>query len=175
LEDYKNAEKKDGNRVMLIPKHKRSRAGPALLGMDKELQELMQVYISKIRPSYASRDVKHLFVKNDGQPFNRNTIGKRFSAFFQKSGVRSDKRIIQTSVRKFVTTATKKHAPQEMGTIQRVLCHNEKSSRNSYLRLDVTESTSHAMNVIKQVTSTEATKKSTASNTEATSTTKKCR
>ena len=163
VEDYENAEEKDGNRVMLIPKHKRSRAGPAPLGMDKEVQELMQVYVDKIRPTYAAKDVKHLFVKNDGQHFNRNTIGKRFSAFFQKSGIRSDKRISQTSVRKSVTTATRKHAPQEMANIQRVLCHGEKSSRNSYLRLDMTESTSHAMNVIKNVRSKESKSKSTAS------------
>lgn len=34
LEDYYGAKEKDGNRIMLIPKHKRSKAGPVALGMD---------------------------------------------------------------------------------------------------------------------------------------------
>ena len=155
LEDYQKAQEKDGNRVMLIPKHKRSREGPAPLGMDKELQDLMEVYVNKIRPHFVAKDVKHLFVKSDGQSFNRNTIGKRFSAFFEKSGVRTDRRVSQTAVRKFVTTAARRHAPEEMSNIQRVLCHSERSSRNSYLRLDLTETASHAMNIIKKVTSSE--------------------
>ena len=155
LEDYQKAQEKDGNRVMLIPKHKRSREGPAPLGMDKELQDLMEVYVNKMRPHFVAKDVKHLFVKSDGQSFNRNTIGKRFSAFFEKSGVRTDRHVSQTAVRKFVTTAARRHAPEEMSNIQRVLCHSERSSRNSYLRLDLTETASHAMNIIKKVTSSE--------------------
>ncbi|RMX45671.1 hypothetical protein pdam_00023844 [Pocillopora damicornis] len=123
--------------------------------MDKELQDLMEVYVNKMRPHFVAKDVKHLFVKSDGQSFNRNTIGKRFSAFFEKSGVRTDRRVSQTAVRKFVTTAARRHAPEEMSNIQRVLCHSERSSRNSYLRLDLTETASHAMNIIKKVTSSE--------------------
>ena len=99
LEDYYSAKEKDGNKIMLIPKHKRSKAGPAALGMDKELQMLMEVYVNKIRPRFAKTDVQHLFVKNDGEQFQNNTIGKRFQAFWEKTGVRRDKRISQTSVK----------------------------------------------------------------------------
>ena len=155
LEDYYGAKEKDGNKIMLIPKHKRSKAGPAALGMDKELQMLMEVYVKKIRPRIAKAGVEHLFVKTDGEQFQNNTIGKRFAAFWEKSGVRKDKRNSQRSVRKFVITATKRHAPQEVGNIQKVLCHGEKSSRNCYLREDLTGSASRAINVIKDVTSKE--------------------
>ena len=70
LEDYFNTGEKDGNRVMSIPKHKRSRPSPAPLGMDKEVQELLQVYVDKIWPTCVAKEVQHLFVKNDRQPFN---------------------------------------------------------------------------------------------------------
>jgi len=167
LEDHYDAKEKDDNRIVLIPKHKRSKAGPAALGMDKELQMLMEVYVKKIRPMFAKTDVEHLFVKTDGEQFQNNTIGKRFAAFWEKSGARKDKRISQTSVRKFVTTVTKRHAPQEIGNIQKVLCHGEKSSRNCYLREDLTETASRAMNVIKDVMSKESATQSEASKDEA--------
>lgn len=70
LEDYFNTGEKDGNRVMSIPKHKRSRPSPAPLGMDKVVQELLQVYVDKIWPTCVAKEVQHLFVKYDGQPFN---------------------------------------------------------------------------------------------------------
>ena len=39
----------EGNRVMLISKHKRAKDVPAILGMKPDLQERMEVYVSKIR------------------------------------------------------------------------------------------------------------------------------
>lgn len=50
-EDYYGAKEKDGDRIMLIPQHKQSKAGPAALGMDEDLQMLMDV--KKIRPQFA--------------------------------------------------------------------------------------------------------------------------
>ena len=45
LKDYGTADIYDGKQILLVPKHKRSEDGPAMLGMDKELQEQMAVYI----------------------------------------------------------------------------------------------------------------------------------
>lgn len=59
-------------------------------------------------------------------------------------------------MRTFVTTVTKRHAPQEVANIQKVLCHGEKSSRNCYLQEDLTDTASRAMNVIKHITSKES-------------------
>ena len=50
LSDYEKAATSDGNRVMLISKHKRAKDGPAILGMKPDLQELMDIYVTKIRP-----------------------------------------------------------------------------------------------------------------------------
>lgn len=155
LEDYHSAKESGENKIMLVPKHKRSKAGPASLGMDKELQELMEIYVTKLRPQIAEEGEDKLFVKKNGSAFERNTIRRRFSAFWEKSGVRSDKSISQTSVRKFVTTTTKKHAPEEVSRVQKVLSHSERASRNCYLRQDLTEEASLAIDVIKRVTSTD--------------------
>ena len=37
LGDFQTARKKRGKRIMLVPKHKRSKDGPAMLGMNQEL------------------------------------------------------------------------------------------------------------------------------------------
>lgn len=117
--------------------------------MDKELQDLMDIYMKKkIRPQVAQEGVDKLFVKIDGYAFKRNTIGRRFHSFWEKSGVRTVKRTTQTAVRK-----TKTHAPEEASRIQKVLSHSERSSRNCYLRQDLTEEASLAKDAIKRVTS----------------------
>ena len=159
IEDYETAKESGGNKIMLVAKHKRSKAGPASLGMDRELQQLMDIYMKKVRTQVAQEGVEKLFVKVDGCAFKRNTIGRRFRSFWEKSGVRTDKSITQTAVRKFVTTKTKKHAPEEASRIKKVLSHSEKSSRNCYLRQDLTEEASLAIDVIKRVTSAESTQK----------------
>ena len=50
MSDYEKAESSEGNRVMLISKHKRAKDGPAILGMKPDLQNLMDIYVDKIRP-----------------------------------------------------------------------------------------------------------------------------
>ena len=94
---------------------------------------------------------KHLR-KNDGFPFERGTAGRRFTAFWEKTGIR-EVSTSQTTIQKMYTTHTKKHAPEESGNIQKVLWHGEKSSRNCYLRDDLTVATAEAINTLRAVTS----------------------
>ncbi|KAJ7381226.1 hypothetical protein OS493_001342 [Desmophyllum pertusum] len=113
IEDYETAQEEDGNKIILVPKHKRSKDGPAMLGMDREMQGLMKVYMEIIRPQIAAKDEKRIFVKTDGHGFVKNTIGKRLQAFWVKSGVTPDKKISTTGVRKSYTTATNQRAPEQ--------------------------------------------------------------
>ena len=153
LEDYETAKEKDGNRIILVPKHKQSKQGPAVLGMDSELQELMKIYLEKIRPRVAAEGVNNIFVKQDGQPFMLSRIGRLKRAFWAKSRVRGDRSLTHTGYRKMVTTATFKHAPEQATKVQRVMSHSNKAAKNSYLREDLTETGSDAMKVIAAVTS----------------------
>ena len=85
LSDYEKAESSNGNRVMLISKHKRAKDGPAILGMKPDLQNLMEIYVNKIRPHWAARDEDHLFVTVEGKSFPEGTIGRRFQSFMEKA------------------------------------------------------------------------------------------
>lgn len=159
IEDYETAQEEDGNKIILVPKHKRSKDGPAMLGMDREMQGLMKVYMEIIRPQFAAKDEKRIFVKTDGHGFVKNTIGKRLQAFWVKSGVTPDKKISTTGVRKSYTTATNQRAPEQADVVQKVMSHSNKTSRNCYVRSNLTKTASDAMKVIKEVTSTEETGK----------------
>ena len=48
LEDRQTAEVCNGVKVLLVPKHKRSRSGPAPLACDAALQRLMEIYLEKV-------------------------------------------------------------------------------------------------------------------------------
>ena len=152
LKDWQTAEVCDGVKVLLVPKHKQSRSGPAPLACDPDLQRLMEIYLEKVRLHFfAEERIRNVFVKNDGFPFERGTIGRRFTVFWEKTGIR-EVRTSQTILRKMYTTHTNKHVPKESGNIQKVLCHGEKSSRNCYLRDDLTVATAEAVNTLKAVT-----------------------
>ena len=66
-----------------MPKHKRTKDGPAMLGMDPLMQKEMATYISHIRPAFANPGEEKLFVKDDRAGFPEGTIGKRVVAFFE--------------------------------------------------------------------------------------------
>lgn len=99
LSNYEKADTSDGNRVMLISKHKRAKDGPAILGMKPDLQELMNIYVTKITPQVAAKEEDHLFVTVEGKQFPEGTIGRRVSAFFEKSKLRLGKKLAHVSVR----------------------------------------------------------------------------
>jgi len=152
LSDYAKAEISEGNRVMLISKHKRAKDGPAILGMKPDLQEFMEVYVDKIRPQWALQGEDHLFVTVEGKQFPEGTIGRRVSAFFAKAKLRG-KRLAHVSVRKFVTTKTKESGTQEEAAIvQRVMSHSAKTAERAYVRTNLTRLGSQALGIIERVT-----------------------
>ena len=95
VDDYLTAREERGNKIVLVTRHKRSKDGPAMLGMNEDLQELMHLYIVNIRPQFAKEGEKSLFIKNDGEGFPKGTIGKRFTTFWEKSGVKKGQTISQ--------------------------------------------------------------------------------
>lgn len=128
LKDYETAEISEGNRIMLISKHKRAKDGPAVVGMKPDLQELMEIYVNKIGPQVASKEEEHLFVTVKGKQFPEGTIGRRVSSFFEKTKLRLGKRLAHVSVRKFVSTKTKESGTQqEAAIVQRVMAHSSKN------------------------------------------------
>jgi len=38
-----------GNRIILVPKHKRTKHGPAMLGMNPQMQAEMEIYVKNVR------------------------------------------------------------------------------------------------------------------------------
>ena len=152
LDDYRNALVYQGNKIMLVAKHKRSKDGPAMLGMDRELQELMGAYAKYIRPKLAKSGVNSLFVKNDGKEFPEGTIGKRLTEFWRKSRVRPD-RMSHTDLRKFIATTTVENAPESSETVHKVMSHSAITAKRSYVRTQLTKTASQAMTFIKDVTS----------------------
>ena len=65
-----------------MPKHKRTKDGLAMLGMDPKMQKEMAVFVQQIRPAFANPDEDKLFIKDDGHGFPEGTIGKHILFFF---------------------------------------------------------------------------------------------
>ena len=152
LSDYQTSRVSGGNRIILVPKHKRTKDGPAMLGMDPAMQADMATYVTKIRPAFTNPGVGQLFVKDDGDAFPEGTIGKRLSAFFQKSGVTST-RVGHTHLRKFISTATHQQGTKDEGqTVEKVMSHGAVTKQRCYVRADLTTMASKAMNIIERVT-----------------------
>ena len=152
LTDYETSRVSEGNWIILVPKHKRTKEGPAMLGMDAAMQEDMATYVTKIRPAFTNPGVPQLFVKDDGDAFPEGTIGKRVTAFFQKSGVTSN-RVGHTHLRKFIATQTHEQGTQDEGhTVERVMSHGATTKQRCYVRADLTTTASKAMNIIERVT-----------------------
>ena len=160
LSDYEKAETSGGNRIMLIPKHKRAKDGPAILGMKPDLQHLMEIYVNKIRPQVAETNEDHLFVTVEGKKFPEGTIGRRVQSLFEKAKLRDGKRFAHVSVRKFVTTKTKeKGTHEEAAIVQRVMAHSSVTAERSYVRTNLTELGSKALHIIERVTGENENKK----------------
>ena len=125
LKGYETARTEQGNRIMLVACHKRSKEGPAILGMTPELQRLMEIYVQKIRPQFAPPSETHLFLTKEGQSFPEGTIGQRTQAFFIKTKLRIGENLASVSVRKFVSPKAKERAtPEEAAIVQGVMWHS---------------------------------------------------
>ena len=124
-----------------------------MLGMNSVMQADMATYVTKIRPAFANPGVPQVFVKDVGDAFPERTIGKRVTAFFQKSGVTSTP-FGHTHLRKFISTKTYQQGTQDKGhTVEKVMSHGAVTKQHCYVRADLTTMASKAMNIIERVTS----------------------
>ena len=152
LSDYETSRVSEGNRIILVPKHKRTKDRPAMLGLDPLMQKEMATYVSKIQPAFANPGEEKLFVKDDGAGLPEGTIGKRVVAFFERSGVTST-RVGHTHIRKFISTQTHEKGNEEEGhTVEKVMSHGATTKQRCYVRADCTRTASKAMEVIARVT-----------------------
>ena len=151
MSDYQTSRVSKGNQIILVPKHKRTKDGPDMLGMDAAMQADMATYVTKIRPAFANPGVGKLFVKDDGDALPEGTIGKRVAAFIQKSGVTST-RVGHNHLRKFISTQTHQQGTQDEGhTVEKVMSHGAVTKQRCYVHADLTTTASKAMNIIKRV------------------------
>lgn len=75
-----------------------------------DTEYLMTIFIEKLRPLVTddTAPTSKIFLKNDGAPFQKETIGRRVLAFAVKSGIRPDKAISATDFCKWIITALKR-------------------------------------------------------------------
>ena len=146
----------NGDAVMLIPEHKRSVDGPAMLALEEELVDLLSIYVEKIHPQFPSPRDDYLFLQSSGRRFANGTINRRLSEMWLRSGVRPDLRVTATNIRKFIVTVLQENktagAEFDESGVRIAMCHTQKTAMNSYLREDLTAVASRAARTIKQFT-----------------------
>ena len=49
VSDYETSRVSVGNRIILVPKHKRTKHGPAMLGMNPQMQAEKEIYVKNVR------------------------------------------------------------------------------------------------------------------------------
>ena len=131
LETYSSAkwDSEHLNKVMLVTSHKREEDGPAPSALNIETAFLMDVFIQKVRSSVTDDQSPPslIFLKSDGRPFPRGTLGKRISSFAMKSGVHSNATINATDFRKWMVTTmyAKKQqgGPIDEELLWHLMCH----------------------------------------------------
>ncbi|PFX27093.1 hypothetical protein AWC38_SpisGene8210 [Stylophora pistillata] len=132
---------------------------------NREIVRWIEVFVAKLRPLVAddSSNSGKLFLKSDGAPYHKGTIGRRITAFVLKSGVRADRPISATDFRKWLVTAMK--AKNRAGLsidedlLRRLMCHSEQTAHTWYLREDLTQLAAKASKQIIEHTETSPVKK----------------
>lgn len=115
MDQYNCAGLHGANKIILVLRHKWSKNGPAMVGLDPENQDLMDTYLNTIRHKFAGDGVDEIFVKQDGDHFMPGTIGKHLTAFSAKSGMgQGGRRVAHTHVHKYIATKMQEFSP-EMG------------------------------------------------------------
>lgn len=144
LQHYKSMRRDpvNGDPVMLIPEHKRSVDGPAMLALDEELVDLLAIYMEHIHPQFPSPRDDYLFLQTSGKRFTNGTINRRLPEMWLRSGVRTDLRVTATNIRKFIVTVLQENkiegAEFDESGVRIAMCHTQKTAMNSYLREDLT-------------------------------------
>ena len=101
---------KKSRKVMLGSSHKREEDGPAPIPMTANTEYPMKIFIMKLCPlvTEETQPSAKIFLKADGAPLQKGTIGRRVCAFVVKSGIRPNKSISATDFRKWIVTEMKR-------------------------------------------------------------------
>ena len=167
---FNTAEWDDKNRwkVMLVSSHKRQEDGPAPIPMAPDVEYMMRVFIKKLRPLVCEEEetddnTSVIFLKLDGAPFQKGTIGRRVTAFIAKSGIRPDKLMSATDFRKWLVTEMKRRKrqglPVDEELMRRVMCHSDRTANEWYMRESLREQAAEAAEMIKEYTQPSSTGK----------------
>ena len=145
-------------KVMVVSSHKRDEDSPAPIPMSPDIEYAMNVFIDKLRP-LVTEDTSarsKLFLKNDGAPFHKGTIGRRVRAFVVKSGIWPDKKISATDFQKWIVTELKRKKRRgekiDEQLLRRLMCHSDKTTNEWYLRENLTEEAAKASMLIEKHT-----------------------
>ena len=158
LQDYKTMHRDpvNGDPVMVIPQHKQSVDGPAMLALDEELVDLLAIYVEHIHPQFPSPRDDYLFLQTSGKRFTNGMINRRLPEMWLRSDVQTDLRVTATNIRKFIVTVLQENkiegAAFDESGVRMTMCHTQKTVMNSYLREDLTAVASQAARTIKQFT-----------------------
>ena len=158
LDNYTNARvnPKSGRRVILVPNHKRSVDGPAMLPVEDSVQNLLHVWLKFIRPTFPDKGFPNLFLQVDGNAFDGWTIGRRLPELWKKSGVRPDLRVTATDIRQWLVTTVHERKAEgasfDEGDLRRTMCHSDKTAKRYYLRGELTEIADRGLDIILQCT-----------------------
>ena len=145
-------------KVMLVSSHKREEDGPAPIPLTTENEFQIKTFIDKLRPLVADDSGKDskIFLKADGAPFHKGTIGRRVTSFVIKSGIRPDKAVCATDFRKWIVTELKRKKrmgiPIDEDLLRRLMCHSDKTANEWYMRESLTEEAAAASALIEEHT-----------------------
>ena len=140
--------------ALLVDEHKTTRhQGPAELVMDNHLYGYIKLYVEYIRPQFVAPGVQELFIKDDGKPFRKGTIGRRVRETFQAAGVRLDIRVSATSIRKMYSSAAKELSPKKKRLINDHMKHSASTADSSYVIKVNAERSGRAHQLMKNIIS----------------------
>lgn len=116
--------------------------GPAEIAMDDRLYGYTKPYAQHIHPCFVAADKKYLFIKDDGKPFKKGTIGRLVTELFRQAGVRQDVRVTATNIRKLYSTSAAEMSPTKKRTINAHMKHKEWTDDSNYvIKLDTKRAT----------------------------------
>lgn len=144
-------------KVMLVSSHKQE-DGPAPIPMAPDTEYLVNTFIAKLRPLVTDDDDTNgkIFLKADGAPFHKGTIGRRVGAFLVKSGIRPDKTISATDFQKWIVTELKRKKrlgiPIDKQLLRRLMRHSDKTANEWYLRESLSQEVTEASMLIEEFT-----------------------
>ena len=120
--------------TVIIDEHKATRhQGPAEITMDECLFGYTRLYMEYIRPCFVASGVENIFIKDDGKPFRKGTIGRRVAEVFKRAGVRRDARVTATKIRKLFSSSAAQMLPSKKRAINTHMKPKESTADNNYV------------------------------------------